>query len=119
MSDIPSEDDVRQSGTGDWVDQAMRAQERKNRQLSSMLGDDAAALKKQKAELAGMFAPAPAGEEDPDRGPDLFASEREKGRQQKATLAGLFGDEQAKARENEELLGMFGFEQKPKSKKRK
>ncbi len=121
MKDLPNEDDVRRSGTGDWVDKAVRAQERKNQQLSSMLGDDAEALRQQKAELAGMFGKSAQRDEenDVDRGPDLFAGEREQARRQQASLAGLFGDAAAKEKENEELLGMFGFEQKPKSKKRK
>lgn len=120
MKDLPNEDEVRRSGTGDWVDQAVRAQERKNQKLSSMLGEDAEALRRQKAELAGMFdKSAHTEEENVDRGPDLFADEREQARRQQASLAGLFGDAAAKEKENEELLGMFGFEQKPRSKKRK
>ena len=121
MKELPSEDEVRRSGTGDWLDQAMQAQERKNKKLANMIGGDAEAVRREKAKLASIWdAPAGEEEEEVDKGPDLFANEREQARQSRASLAGMFGAEtQAKEKENEELRGLFGFNPKPSSPKKR
>jgi hypothetical protein len=109
--DIPSEDQVRRSGAGDWMDEAVRAQEEKNRSLSGLLGGVDEDLKKRKQELASlMSSPPPSSPElEEEPAPDLFGSERAQQERKRKSLEDLLADErQAREDERKKLSSLFG-----------
>ncbi|MEW6280426.1 MAG: hypothetical protein AB1758_17480 [Candidatus Eremiobacterota bacterium] len=101
---------MKKSGTQDWLEDAMRAQEEKNRQLSGMWGDTPDELERRNRELAGMLDPSNLPPEpEPEKAPDLFADERESQARARRGLASVFEEEQrAKEAERQQLQSMFG-----------
>jgi hypothetical protein len=114
--DLPDEQDVEDSGVGDWLDQALAEQDRKNRQLQGMLGDTRENLARQRRELDGLLDPGP--EADPEPGEhvqDLFEEERLSQEQNRRGLQSLLADEKRrKDEERQALQGLFGKPGKPR-----
>ena len=107
--DLPDERDVEDSGVGDWLDQAMAEQDRKNRQLQGMLGDTREDLARQRRELGGLLDPGP--ETDPEPGEpvqDLFEEERLSQEQNRRGLQSLLADEKRRKDEERQACGLFG-----------
>lgn len=110
MSDfnIPDEDEVRASGAGAWVDEAIKHHSKKQEKLARTFSKDKDAVRQEKDKLAAIWS-TPPEEEEKDRGPDLFAKERESGHQKKQSLAALFGDDLAeREKEQDALRNLFG-----------
>ncbi|MCE7874026.1 hypothetical protein DYH09_27145 [bacterium CPR1] len=101
MKDLPSRKEVKKSGTRDWLDQAVREQERRNAGLADVWGDTPDELARKKQDLAGLLDPSNLPPEpEAEKAPDLFA---------KRGLASMFDDEQdAVAEEKRRLQSMFG-----------
>ncbi len=110
MKDLPSRKEVKKSGTADWLDQAVREQEKRNSGLANVWGDTPDELDRQRQDLKGMLDPSNLPPEpEAEKAPDLFAAERDAQAKQKRGLASMFDDEQdAAAREREQLKNMFG-----------
>lgn len=107
---LPTEEEVEASGTGAWVNEALRVHDRKQEKLANMLSQEKEAVRREKEKLAQMWATPPDTEaEQVPKGPDLFASERERGVQAKKGLASMFGDElDSKRAEEDQLRNIFG-----------
>ncbi|MFN8610982.1 MAG: hypothetical protein U0931_25800 [Vulcanimicrobiota bacterium] len=103
----PSRKEVQDSGTADWVEQALEKHQAKQARLGSIFGETEKEMRMEKDALAGVWSKA--AEEEQDKGPDLFAAERSKGAADKKKLASVWDQDRA-AREAEEaqLRNMFG-----------
>jgi hypothetical protein len=114
--DLPDERDVEDSGVGDWLDQAMAEQDRKNRQLQGMLGDTPEDLARRRRELGGFLDPGP--ETGPEVGEpvgDLFEEERLSQEQNRRGLQSLLADEKRRKHEERQALqGLFGEPGRPR-----
>lgn len=110
MKDLPSRKEVKKSGTKDWLDQAVREQERRNAGLADVWGDTPEELARKKQDLAGLLDPSNLPPEpEAEKAPDLFAAERDAQAKAKRGLASMFDDEQdAVAEEKRRLQSMFG-----------
>lgn len=105
--DMPSMEDLKKSGTADWLTDALAEQKKKNASLLAALGGEAQTLDAQKKDLQGLLELPP--EENPDDDvPDIFAAERAESEKRKASLSGLLGDlEAAQKAEKERLKKLF------------
>lgn len=105
----PSKKEVKASGTADWVKQAVDHHSQKQARLAQVFSDSDRALQEEKDQLAQMWNSPPQADEALDRGPDLFAQERQKVEAQKRQLAGVWDQDLAsKQAEEEELRNLFG-----------
>ncbi len=114
--ELPDEQDVEDSGVGDWLDQAMAEQDRKNRHLKGMLGETRESLARQRQELGGLLESGPGtGAEPEEPVKDLFEEERLAQDQNRRGLASLLDDElRRKQEERQALQGLFGRPGKPR-----
>ncbi|MBT9582189.1 hypothetical protein IV102_02500 [bacterium] len=104
----PSKKEVEQSGTADWVQQALDKHEVRQQKLSQVFGDSQRELRQEKDKLADVWR-TPAEAEEVDKGPDLFAAERSKGAQEKQKLASVWDQDRAQLQaEEDQLRNMFG-----------
>lgn len=104
----PSKEEVEQSGTADWVDQALDRHQQRQQKLSGVFSDAQKEMRMEKERLAGVWN-SPASEVEEDRGPDLFAAERSKGASEKQKLASVWdADRAAREAEEDQLRNMFG-----------
>lgn len=110
MKDLPSRKEVKKSGTADWLDQAVREQEKRNAGLADIWGDTPDELDRKKQDLKGLLDPNNLPPEpEAEKAPDLFAAERDAQAKAKRGLASMFDEEQdAAAAEREQLRNMFG-----------
>lgn len=111
----PSREDLKRSGTEDWVEEALKQQRQKEAALLGALGEATEALDESRRELSGLLDLPPAPEEM-ENAPDLFAAEREKARQEQAGLSQIFGCQmEERLAEEQALLGdLFGVDPKKK-----
>jgi hypothetical protein len=104
----PGKKEVEQSGTADWVQQALDKHEVRQQKLSQVFGDSQRELRQEKDKLAEVWR-TPADSEEVDKGPDLFAAERSRGAMEKQKLASVWDQDRAqRAAEEEQLRNMFG-----------
>lgn len=110
MKDLPSKKEVKKSGTQDWLDQAVREQERRNAGLSDVWGETPDDLDRQRQDLKGLLDPNNLPPEpEAEKAPDLFAAERDAQARARKGLASMFDEEQdAAAEEKRRLQSMFG-----------
>ena len=101
--EMPSFEDLKKSGTADWLTDALAEQQKKNASLLAALGGESEALAAERQNLEGLLNLPP--EENPTEDtPDLFAAERAEAEKRKASLDGLFGDLQASQKAEQERL---------------
>jgi peptidoglycan hydrolase CwlO-like protein len=112
----PSREEVKASGTEDWVQGALDKHAKQQQKLANVFGETKKELRKQKDALADLFSAGADEEDQADRGPDLFAQERSKVEQQKKKLASVWDQDQAERQaEQDQLRNLFGSPQsKPK-----
>lgn len=104
---------------GDWLDQAMAEQHRRNRKLSGMLGDTREELEKRKKGLSDLLnAPVEGTAEEEPPPPDLFEQERAEQERTRRGMAGFVEEERRrKEQERDSLRNMFGAPDKSKRKR--
>jgi uncharacterized coiled-coil protein SlyX len=114
--ELPDEEEVDGSGVGDWLDQAMAEQDRKNRKLAGMLGDTRESLAQQRRELGDLLTSAPEGSvEDSEPAPDLFEEERAQQERNRRGLSSIVAEERRRQdEERQSLQGLFGPPGKPR-----
>ena len=114
--ELPDEDEVDGSGMGDWLDQAMAEQDRKNRGLAGMLGDTRESLAQQRRELGDLLNSVPEGSvEDSEPAPDLFEEERAQQERNRLGLSSIVAEERRRQdAERQSLQGLFGPTGKPR-----
>lgn len=104
---LPSREEVEDSGAAEWVDQALHHHQKKQEKLARTFGGETEALQREKDALSQAFAKA--DEDDVERGPDLFAKERSQGASTRQSLGQMFGEEKkTKQKEDDALRGLFG-----------
>lgn len=105
----PSREEVEASGAADWVQEALDKHSAKQQKLASMFGDVKSELRKQKDSLSAAWEAAAAAEDEPDRGPDLFATERARVEKQKRELSSVWEQDRAEREaEQAQLRNLFG-----------
>lgn len=115
---LPSREEVEDSGAADWVDQALHHHQKKQEKLARTFGGETAALRREKDALAQAFAKV--DEDESERGPDLFAKERSQGASSRQSLSQMFGEEKkSKQKEDDALRGLFGAAPKSNSSNKK
>jgi hypothetical protein len=111
----PSKEEVKASGAADWVQEAIDKHGRQQEKLASFFGDAKSELRKQKDAVAQAWSTAGGAEEEEDKGPDLFASERARVEQQKRELSSVWDQDKADLdAEQAQLRNMFGGGNPPK-----
>lgn len=115
MSDprhIPDEDEVEESGAGNWAATLFAEQSAKNRRLAGMFGDEGEEIHRRKSQLSGLLDAAVEGlpdDEDEEPAPDLFGAERQAMERSRRGLADLFAEEEAEREAERRRLGdLFG-----------
>jgi len=104
----PGKKEVKESGTADWVQQALDKHEKRQQKLSSVFGQTAEELRQEQDRLADVWR-APADAEEEDKGPDLFAAERSKGARERQNLASVWDADRAQRQaEEDQLRNLFG-----------
>ena len=107
--DMPSREELEASGAGAWLADSLAEQERRDASLKTSLGRETSSIKKRKKQLQGMLGDLPPDLDPEEPAPDLFASERDKARQERSSLSSLVGDlEGGRAAERDMLKNLFG-----------
>ena len=101
--DMPSFEDLKKSGTADWLTDAMAEQKKKNASLLAALGGESEALAAERQNLEGLLE-LPVEELPGEETPDLFAAERAEAEKRRASLDGIFGDLEASRKAEQERL---------------
>lgn len=117
--ELPDEEDVENSGMGDWLDRAMADQDRRNQKLAGLLGDTREALVQRKKDLGDLLsAPVEGTAEEEEPAPDLFEQERAEQLRSRQGMAS-FVDEERRRKEEERrsLGGLFGPPSPPRRKR--
>lgn len=115
----PGKKEIKESGTADWVQQALDKHEARQQKLSSVFGETQRQLSQDKDALANVWK-TPAQAEEEDKGPDLFAAERNQGAAEKARLASVWDQDRAEREaEQDALRNMFGGGSSPKGNQKK
>ena len=113
----PSRKEVEASGTADWVEQALESHQQRQQKLQSVFSDAEREMRDEKERLAGVWN-KPADDVPEDRGPDLFAAERERSARQQRELASVWDqDRAAREAEEDQLRNLFGPPSGPKKRR--
>ncbi len=105
----PGRDELKKSGTEDWVNEAVSSQKAKETELLAVLGQESATIEAGQKDLESLLELPPEGTGGEPPAPDLFAQERAEAEKQRAALSNLMGDFEAnQAAEREALKNLFG-----------
>ena len=108
--DEPSAEELAAAaGAGDWFNESLAEQRKRDAKLKANLGQDATLIKAGKNKLMKDFMDLPPDTDPEAPPPDLFASERAAGRKKNADLSSIMGDLESGRKADKDLLkDLFG-----------
>lgn len=113
----PSRKEVEASGTADWVEQAVESHQKRQQKLQGVFSQAEREMRDEKERLANLWN-QPAGQAPEEKGPDLFASERDRVARQQRELSSVWDqDRAAREAEEEQLRNLFGPPSNPKKRR--
>lgn len=115
----PSRKEVEDSGTADWVEKAIDRHQQRQQKLQGVFSEADRNLRDEKERLANVWK-LPAENDPEERGPDLFAAERDRVARQQQQLSSIWDEDRAaREAEQDQLRNLFGPPPGPNPKKRR
>ncbi len=104
----PSRKEVEASGTAEWVEQAVDRHQQRQQKLQGVFSEADRSLRDEKERLANVWK-LPAETDKEERGPDLFAAERDRVARQQQQLSSIWDEDRAaREAEQDQLRNLFG-----------